>query len=223
MVVILCRMRHRIDLPGSMRNMISLLRDIFGYLLRLLWLMIQPKAVLAVRLMAVESQLVLCVDAVNRKKAPKPRFSQAFRLLWVLIMKLVDDWEQLARLMKPATVVKWHRERFRRYWTELSRPTRDPGRPKIDGEIRELIRRMALENDWGAPRIHGELEKLGFTVSEATISRYMPQRPAHPDVVRRWLAFLRNHSDGIAAMDFWVPTASLRVEKHSPSIRRRDI
>ena len=115
-------------------------------------------------------------------------------------------------IVEPATVVKWHRERFRRYWTELSRPTRDPGRPRIDGEIRELIRRMALENDWGAPRIHGELEKLGFTVSEATISRYMPQRPAHPDVVRRWLAFLRNHSDGIAAMDFFtVPTASLRV------------
>ena len=74
-------------------------------------------------------------------------------------------------------MVRWHRERFRRYCTELSRPTRDPGRPGIDGEIRELIRRMALENDWGAPRFHGELEKLGFTVSEATISRYMPRRP----------------------------------------------
>ena len=83
-------------------------------------------------------------------------------------------------------MVKWHRERFRRYWTELSRPNRGPGRPRIDGEIRELISRMALENDWGAPRIHGELQKLGFTVSEATISRYMPQRPANPDVVRRW-------------------------------------
>ena len=83
-------------------------------------------------------------------------------------------------------MVKWHRERFRRYWTELSRATREPGRPKIDGEIRELISRMALENDWGAPRFHGELQKLGFSVSETTISRYMPQRPADPDVVRRW-------------------------------------
>ena len=71
---------------------------------------------------------------------------------------------------------------------------------------------MALENDWGAPRIHGELEKLVLSVSEATVSRYMPQRPAKPEVVQRWLAFLRNHKESIAAMDlFTVPTASLRV------------
>ncbi|MGB5173340.1 MAG: integrase [Thermoanaerobaculia bacterium] len=108
--------------------------------------------------------------------------------------------------------MKWHRERFRRYWTELSRHKRGPGRPRVDREIRELIRRMALENDWGAPRIHGELEKLGFTVSEATVSRYMPRRPANPDVVQRWLSFLYNHKECIAAMDFFtVPTASLRV------------
>jgi hypothetical protein len=71
---------------------------------------------------------------------------------------------------------------------------------------------MALENDWGTPPIHGELEKLGFTVSEATVSRYMPWRPAKTDVLQRWLAFLRNHKEGIAAMDFFtVPTASLRI------------
>ena len=94
-----------------------------------------------------------------------------------------------------------------RYWTWLSRRRAGPGRPRVDREIRELIRRMALENDWGAPRIHGELEKLGFTVSEATVSRYMPRRPAKTDVVQRWLAFLRNHKEGIAAMDFFtVPT-----------------
>jgi len=82
----------------------------------------------------------------------------------------------------------------------------------VDRKIRELIRRMALENDWGAPRIHGELEKLGLTISEATVSRYMPQRPANPDVVQRWLAFLRNNKEHIAAMDFFtVPTASMRV------------
>ena len=83
----------------------------------------------------------------------------------------------------------------------------------MDGEIRELIRRMALENDWGAPRIHGELEKLGFTVSEATVSRHMPRRPASPDVVQQWLSFLRNHKECIAAMDFFtVPTASFGVD-----------
>ncbi len=65
---------------------------------------------------------------------------------------------------------------------------------------------------WGAPRIHGELVKLGFAVSEITVSRYMPRRPADPDQLRRWVAFLRNHKDAIAAMDFFtVPTASLRL------------
>ena len=78
--------------------------------------------------------------------------------------------------------------------------------------MRRLIRRMALDNGWGAPRIHGELVKLGFDVSEATGSRYMPRRPPDPDQVRRWTTFLRNHKHAIAAMDFFtVPTVCLRV------------
>jgi hypothetical protein len=151
------------------------------------------------------------VGVLNQKR-PRPRPDDACRAFWVAMRVAWRGWAERLVIVEPATVVKWHRERFRSYWTELSRPTRGPGRPRIDAELRDLISRMALENGWGAPRIHGELEKLGFTVSEATISRYMPQRPAHPDVVRRWIAFLRNHSDSIAAMDFFtVPTASLRV------------
>ena len=88
---------------------------------------------------------------------------------------------------------------------------RHPGRPRIDATIRDLIREMATDG-WGAPRIHGELIKLGFEVSEATVSRYMPRLPSDPDQLKRWMVFLRNHKDVIAAMDlFTVPTASLRV------------
>jgi len=91
-----------------------------------LWLLLQPKAVLAAKLLAAESQLAACVDAVNSNKAPKPRFGQAFRLLWLMISKLVDGWEELAQVMKPATVKKWHKEVFRIYWRWRSKPGRSP-------------------------------------------------------------------------------------------------
>jgi putative transposase len=87
------------------------------------------------------------------------------------------------------------------------------GRPRIDPDIRDLIRRMVADNPtWGAPRIHGELVMLGFDVSERTVSRYMPRRRPRPDAVQRWLMFLRNHRDVIAAMDFFVvPTVTFRI------------
>lgn len=108
------------------------------------------------------------------------------------------------------TVARWQRQRFRRYWAKISR-RRSPGRPRIEAEIRRLIRTMA-QDGWGAPRIHAELTKLGFIISEKTVSRYMPRLPTDPDQVKRWVAFLRNHKDDIAAMDlFTVPTASLRL------------
>jgi CBS domain-containing protein len=85
-------------------------------------------------------------------------------------------WAARLILVQPDTVVRWHRDRFRRHWSKLSRQDPGPGRPRVDKQLRDLIHRMRLESDWGAPRIHGELLKLGFTVSEATVSRYMPQR-----------------------------------------------
>lgn len=150
-------------------------------------------------------------EALKRKRS-RPQLDVTDRAFWVAMRRAWSGWAERLVIVKPETVVKWHRDCFRRYWTELSRHKRGPGRPRVDREIRELIHRMALENDWGAPRIHGELEKLGLTVSEATVSRYLPQRSANPDVVQRWLAFLHNHKEGIAAMDFFtVPTASLRI------------
>lgn len=147
-----------------------------------------------------------------KRRRPRPQLDDADRAFWVAMRRAWNGWAGRLVLVQPEAVVTWHRERFRRHWTEISSHKGQPGRPRVNRESRELIRRTALENNWGAPRVHGEMEKLGLIVSEATVSRYMPRRPANPDVVRRWLAFLRNHQDGIVAMDFFtVSTASLRV------------
>jgi transposase InsO family protein len=111
--------------------------------------------------------------------------------------------------VKPETVIRWHRKGFKLYWTSESRSR--GGRPRIDVEIRSLIHRMARENPtWGAPRIHGELLKLGFEVSEATVSRYMPRRRKPPS--QSWRTFLRNHAKDLVSIDFFVvPTVTFRI------------
>ena len=134
------------------------------------------------------------------------RFLVALRDSW-------PRWRDALVIVKPETVVAWHRAGFRRFGRWKSRPRRRAGRPATAREVRVLVLRMANENaTWGAPRIHGELLKFGCEVAERTVQRYMPRRPAPPGSVDRWKAFLRNHSDGIAAMDFLtVPTATFRV------------
>jgi len=108
--------------------------------------------------------------------------------------------------------VRWHRAGFRIYWNWLSRRGERSGRPHLPREVRALIRRMASENPWGAPRIHGELLRLGIEVSERSVSRYLRSLPRTPRVGQTWTTFLRNHRNGIAAMDFFsVPTATFRV------------
>jgi transposase InsO family protein len=111
-------------------------------------------------------------------------------------------------VVKPETVVKWHRIGFRIYWKFISNRSKKRGREKIDKEIRKLIQQMSKENPaWRAPRIHGELLKLGFDVSERSVSRYLPKREPDGEKIKKWMAFLRNHREGIAAMDFFiVPT-----------------
>jgi putative transposase len=115
-------------------------------------------------------------------------------------------------IVKPETVIRWHRAGFQFYWRFLS-PCREMGRPRISSELRELIVRMAKENPtWGAPRIPGELLKLGFELSERTVSRYLARVGCKGDGRKLWLTFLRNHREAIAAMDcFTVPTATFRV------------
>jgi putative transposase len=113
-------------------------------------------------------------------------------------------------IVAPDTVLRWQQRRFREHWTKLSRrPTR--GRPSVSLEIRTLVMRMAAANPlWGAPRIHGELLKLGIDVAERTVSRLIPKRPPSPS--QTWRTFLANHVRDLVAIDFFtVPTASLRV------------
>ncbi len=151
------------------------------------------------------------VTALKRER-PRAHLNDVDRGVLVAFRKSWAGWATRLSIVTPQTVVKWHRRRFRRYWTRLSHENRRPGRPRSSAELRKLIRTMALDNGWGAPRIHGELLKLGIEVSEATVSRCLPRRPSDPDKVQSWMTFLRNHSDAIAAIDFFtVPTIRLRV------------
>ena len=123
------------------------------------------------------------------------------RALMVLLTWLRPSLIGLARVVQPDTILRWHRAGFRAYWRGKSRG--QPGRPKIDRELRELIRRMSTENQlWGAPRIHGELLKLGFEIAESTVSKYMIKHRGPPS--QSWRTFLRNHADAIAASDLCV-------------------
>jgi len=146
-------------------------------------------------------------------KRPRRRLTAVHKLFWVMLRRVWSGWKKPLILVTPRTVVGWHRAGFRLYWRWLSRARRVGGRKRVSQEIRTLIFRMAAENPtWGAPRIHGELLKLGFVLSEPTVSRWLRQAPRTPDPAQRWLTFLRNHRDAIAAMDFFtVPTLTFGV------------
>jgi putative transposase len=124
---------------------------------------------------------------------------------------LWSRWTDVLVIVKPETVIGWHRAGFRLYWRW--RPRTAGGRPKISDEMRVLSRRLAEENpDWGAPRIHGEFGKLGFAVSERTVARYLRTIRRRRDPGKRWLAFLQNHREVIVAFDFFtVPTVTSQL------------
>ena len=119
-------------------------------------------------------------------------------------------WRHALVIVRPETVIGWHRKGFRLFWTWKSR-RRKPGRPPVSREIRDLVRRMSRENTrWGAPRIHGELLKLGFSISQAAVSKYMVRYPSPPS--QSWRTFLTNHADCLASIDFFVvPTATFHL------------
>jgi len=162
---------------------------------------------LGLEILALRQQL-----GVLKRKHPRPRLRIEDRIFWILLCRLWPAWSSVLVIVKPETVVGWHRAGFRLFWRLRSRP-RSLGRPKIDAALRALIRRMVGENaTWGAPRIHGELLKLGFDVSERTVSRYLLRLYPRDQSRKLWAAFLRNHRDVIAAMDFFtVPTLTFRV------------
>jgi transposase InsO family protein len=160
---------------------------------------------LALENLALRQQLAMLKSSVKR-----PHASALDRLFWVLFAKYVNGWRAMLHALHPDTVVRWHREGFRRYWRWKSRRQR-VGRPPVDREIRDLIREMQSTNTgWGAPRIHGELLKLGIEISPATVSKYMARHPKPPS--QTWRTFLENHVADLASIDFFtVPTATFRV------------
>ena len=135
------------------------------------------------------------MTVLHRQRPGRPRLLSTNRLLWVWLYRIWPQVLDTLVLVKPATVVQWHRKGFRLYWQRRSRHL---GRPRMSLEIRGLIRKMSRTNPlWGAPRIHGEFLKLGIEVSQATIGRYLPWRPKVPSPT--WRAFLHNHLHHTAA------------------------
>jgi transposase InsO family protein len=147
---------------------------------------------------------------VLRRTAPKKlSFCAVDRMIFVGLYRLFPKMCDALAIVKPDTLVRWHRAGFRSYWRWKSR--RRGGRPIVPVEIRRLIREMSIANPlWGAPRIHGELLKLGIDIGQTSVAKYMARRRGPPS--QGWKTFLNNHADGIAAMDlFVVPTISFRL------------
>jgi hypothetical protein len=147
---------------------------------------------------------------IQRLHLPKRQtFSVTDRVIFVALYRLVPTVTNALAIVKPETVINWHRAGFKLYWRWKSR--RRGGRPIVALEVRQLIREMSIANPlWGAPRIHGELLKLGIDIGQTSVAKYMVRRRGPPS--QGWKTFLHNHADGIAAMDlFVVPTISFRL------------
>src|SRR6266436_3185257 len=160
----------------------------------------------------LEAEIVLLRHQLNvlRQRFPsKPRLTAADRLIFVWLYRLFPSLLNAITVVQPETIIRWHRTGFRRYWRWKSRSR--GGRPKVPLEIRRLIREMSLANRlWGAPRIHGELLKLGIEVAQSTVAKYMAKSGRGRS--QTWKTFLQNHAAGIAAMDFLVvPTVGFKL------------
>lgn len=161
---------------------------------------------------ALEGEILVLrhqLNVLRRRSRGRVSFSGIDRLVFAGMYALAPNILDALKIVKPETVVRWHRAGFRTYWRWKSRPR--GGRPRVAAEIRQLIRQMSIANPlWGAPRIHGELLKLGIDVGQTTVAKYMAKRRRPPS--QGWKTFLSNHADGIAAMDlFVVPTTSFRL------------
>ena len=165
----------------------------------------RSRAALQLEVLALRHQL----QVLQRSRPRRVRLTMADRWLWVRLSRVWAGWRTTLVIVKPETVIAWHRRGFRLWWAWNSR--RRIGRPTVPADVRSLIRTMAQANPrWGAPRIHGELLKLGIDVSQATVAKYMGRRRPPPS--QTWRTFLRNHLSQIVAADFFVvPTATYRL------------
>ena len=161
---------------------------------------------------ALQAEILVLRHQLNvlRRKSPKRMaLGNIDRVVLIGLYRLAPKVLEALKIITPETVIRWHRAGFRAYWRYKSYPL--SGRPKISAEIRQLVREMSLANPfWGAPRIHGELLKLGIAVGQTTVAKYMARRRRPPS--QGWKTFLRNHTDAIASIDmFVVPTVSFQL------------
>ncbi len=165
----------------------------------------RSRASLAAEILVLRHQ----INIQQRHWPKRQTFSATDRWIFAGLYRLAPTVLNALAIVKPETVIKWHRAGFRSYWHWKSRSR--GGRPRIPPEIRKLIREMSIANPlWGAPRIHGELLKLGIDVGQTSVAKYTVKRREPPS--QGWKTFLRNHADGIAAMDMLVvPTISFRL------------
>ena len=165
----------------------------------------KARAALQLENLALRHQL-----GVLHRSVKKPKLTPLDRLLWAWLCKVWADWRSALIFVKPETVIAWHRKGFRLFWTWKVRYGQ-PGRPSVLKDVRDLIRLMSRANPtWGAPRIHGELLKLGMNISETSVSKYMVRHRKPPS--QAWRTFLENHIKHLVSVDFFtVPTLRFQV------------
>ena len=179
--------------------------SVLSIIASLMWAFVGDRAELAAEIVALRHQLAILQHSAKRLK-----LRQRDRIFWVWLSKLWANWRSALLIVKPETVIHWHRQGFRLYWRWKSR-RRNPGRPRTAREIRALIRWMSRDNStWGAPRIQSALYLLGYDVAESTVAKYMVRERKPPS--QTWRAFLENHVDCLAAIDFFtVYTVGFRI------------
>ncbi len=173
----------------------------------------------AVVLSAIKSRAALQLENValrhqigilQRSAKKRPSLNNADRLFWIGLSRVWAEWRSALRIVKPEMVIAWHRRGFRMFWTWKVRRGK-PGRPAVSADIRALIRRMSRENPgWGAPRIHGELLKLGIDIGETSVSKYLLR--SRKPLSQSWRTFLENHVHSLVSVDFFtVPTIRFQI------------
>src|SRR5713101_4865918 len=175
-------------------------------LLSMLHASFRSRASMQLEILGLRHQLTV----LQRRPNKRPILRTADRLLWVLLSQLWGQWRSVLVIVKPKTVIGWQRKGFRLYWRWKSKAGKS-GRPCVSREIRGLIRHMSTANSlWGAPRIHGELLKLGIKISQATVAKYMVRQRKPPS--QTWRTFLENHVKQLVSTDFLVvSTVTFRI------------
>jgi hypothetical protein len=170
-------------------------------LLAALRCLFRSRAAVELEILALRHQISILQRAANKR----PRLTAADRVLWVLLSRIWSDWRSALAIVKPETVIGWHRRGFRLFWTWKVRRGK-PGRPRVSREVRDLIRRMSRQNPfWGVPHIHGGLLKLGIEIGETAVAKYMVRHRKPPS--QTWSTFLNNRVKTLVSVDFFtVPT-----------------